>query len=81
METVNVFQAKSTLSKLLERIENGLDTEIIITRHNRPVARLTRLRQPQVGKRIGVAKGRFKVPENIDEADREIEVLFRDELP
>lgn len=77
MAMVNVFQAKSTLSKLLERIESGKEQEIVISRHNRPVARLTRLREAGVGKRLGVAKGRFRVPENIDEFNEEIAALFR----
>ena len=30
MSTVNIFQAKSTLSKLIERVETGKDGEIVI---------------------------------------------------
>jgi prevent-host-death family protein len=77
MASVSIFQAKSTLSKLLERLESGDETEIVITRHNRPVARLTRVRKPVVAKRIGAAKGRFTVPENIDEANEEILAMFQ----
>jgi len=55
MSTVNVFQAKSTLSKLIERVETGKDEEIVIARHGRPVARLTRLASVRPEKRIGVA--------------------------
>jgi prevent-host-death family protein len=38
METVGAFEAKTHLSSLLERVENG--ESITITRHGNPVARL-----------------------------------------
>ncbi len=38
METVGLFEAKTHLSKLIARAERG--EEVIITRHNRPVAKL-----------------------------------------
>jgi len=77
MDTVNIFQAKSTLSKLIERIETGKDQDIVIARNGRPVARLTRLASARPGKRIGVAKGRFKVPDSIDEDNAAVAKLFR----
>ncbi|MHB8834242.1 MAG: type II toxin-antitoxin system Phd/YefM family antitoxin [Candidatus Methylomirabilia bacterium] len=79
MSTVNVFQAKTNLSKLLERIETGQDKEIVIARHGRPVARLTRLATQKPGKKIGVAKGRFEVPDSIDEDNARVARLFRGE--
>jgi len=39
MSTVNIFQAKITLSKLIKQIETGQDEEIVIARHGRPGAR------------------------------------------
>ena len=77
MSTVNVFQAKSTLSKLIERVETGKDEEIVIARHGRPVVRLTRLAVARPEKRIGVAKGRFRVPESIDADNAAVAKLFR----
>jgi prevent-host-death family protein len=38
MSTVGLFEAKTHLSELVARVERG--EEVIITRHNRPVARL-----------------------------------------
>ena len=38
MKTVNIHEAKTTLSKLIKRVESG--DEIIIARGGRPVARL-----------------------------------------
>ena len=76
MTTVSVFQAKTNLSKLIKRLESGQEREIVIARHGRPVARLCRLEGRRLGRRIGVAKGRFRVPENIDADSERIARLF-----
>ncbi len=39
METIGAFEAKTHLSELLERVERG--EEFTITRHGRPVAKLS----------------------------------------
>jgi prevent-host-death family protein len=38
METIGLFEAKTHLSELVARVEQG--EEVIITRHNKPVAKL-----------------------------------------
>jgi len=60
MKKVNISQAKSSLSKLIEVIEQGHEKEIIIARANRPVAKLVLLEQ-RATKRIGVAKSKFEI--------------------
>jgi prevent-host-death family protein len=47
-KTVNVHEAKTHLSKLLEQVESG--GEIVIARAGRPVARLVPFARP--GKRV-----------------------------
>lgn len=79
MNTINVYQAKTTLSKLLEQIETGQEKEIVIARHGRPVALLSQLPTRKPGKRIGVAKGRFVVPDSIDADSAKVARLFRGE--
>jgi len=76
MQMVNMLQAKSNLSKLAAAIESGEETEIILARNGRPVARIVPLAQPAAGKRIGVAAGHFVVPTDIDADNDEIRVLF-----
>jgi antitoxin (DNA-binding transcriptional repressor) of toxin-antitoxin stability system len=76
MQTVNMLQAKSTLSRLVESIEQGREREIIIARNGRPAARLVPIEIAAPGKRIGVAKGVFEVPDNIDAHNDEIARLF-----
>ena len=40
---VNIHEAKTQLSKLLEKLESGAEKEIIIARAGKPVARLSAL--------------------------------------
>jgi prevent-host-death family protein len=62
MRKVNIHEAKTTLSQLVEAAERGED--VIIARAGRPVARLTALtRRPRV--RFGGLKG--KIPERLIE--------------
>ena len=76
MHTVNMFEAKSTLSRLVETVELGREPEIIIARNGRPAARLVPIGAPQILKRIGAAKGLFEVPDNIDQNNADIARLF-----
>lgn len=76
MHTVNMLQAKSNLSRLVEAIEQGDEREIIIARNGRPAAKLVSMGIPDNDKRIGIAKGIFKVPDNIDVYNDEVAKLF-----
>ena len=62
MAVVNVHEAKTQLSKLLERIEAG--EEIVIARAGVPVARLTPVEPPQK-RTLGFV--RAEVPESFFE--------------
>ena len=75
MPIVNMHEAKTNLSKLVEAVETGAESEVVIARNGRPVARLVPIR-PAEGQRIGVAKGVFVVPESIDADNAEIEEIF-----
>lgn len=66
MRTVNLFDAKTHLSGLIEQIISGAETEITIARHGRPVARLVPASPTDTVKRIGIAAGLFEVPDDID---------------
>lgn len=63
MQQVNIFQAKQTFSALIEQIENGKESEIIIARNNKPVV-------------ICIAKGQFEIPDDIDKHNDEIAKMF-----
>lgn len=76
MQAINMLQAKSSLSRLVEAIEQGEEREIVIARNGRPVARLVPLQPGGSGQRIGVAHGKFEVPESIDDNNAEIAAMF-----
>lgn len=76
MHIVNMLEAKSTLSRLVEAIESGTEDEIVIARNGKPAARLVAIGKPSTGPRLGVAKGKFVIPENIDGANAEVADLF-----
>jgi antitoxin (DNA-binding transcriptional repressor) of toxin-antitoxin stability system len=78
MPVVNMLEAKSNLSRLVEALETGAEAEIVIARNCRPAARLVAIQPFRTGKRIGVAKGKFKVPASIDDDDATIAALFAD---
>lgn len=81
MQTVNMLQAKSSLSKLVEVIEQGQEQEIVIARNGRPAARLVAIDSSPAEKRIGVAKGLFVVPDSIDTHNAEVAMLFMGGMP
>ena len=77
MQQVNMHDAKTRLSKLVDDLESGREDEITIARNGRPVARLVRFdNERTTGQRIGVAKGAFRLPDQTDELDREAAALF-----
>ncbi|HEX4030988.1 MAG TPA: type II toxin-antitoxin system prevent-host-death family antitoxin [Terracidiphilus sp.] len=63
--TVNIFQAKTQLSKLVEMAERGED--VIIARAGKPVARLTGLEPAKKKIVYGLLKGKIHVAEDFDD--------------
>jgi prevent-host-death family protein len=78
VSTFNLHDAKNQLSELVAAIENGSESEIIITRNGKPAARLVHLTRPPAPIRLGLAKGRY-VMDDIDDANDQIKALFRPE--
>ena len=63
MTAINVHQAKTHLSRLLEQVQGG--RQFLIARAGRPVARLVPLADAVRPKRLGLLKGRLRVPERL----------------
>ena len=81
MPTVNMHEAKSRLSKLVESVETGEEVEIVIARNGTPVARLVPIdgaSAHDVSKRLGIAEGQFGHVsfEEFKESDAEIARLM-----
>jgi antitoxin (DNA-binding transcriptional repressor) of toxin-antitoxin stability system len=76
MKMVNMVNAKTNLSRLVVAIEQGNENEIIIARNGRPVAKLVPMDVASRAQRLGVAKGLFEVPDNIDGGNEEVARLI-----
>ncbi len=74
---VNIFQAKTELSKLISLLESEAEDEIVIARNGKPVARILPWAGKSADKRIGVAKGLFVVPDDFDALDVSVGSLFQ----
>jgi prevent-host-death family protein len=72
---VNIDEAKTHFSRLLERV--ALGEEIIIAKAGKPVAKLVPLEVRPKKRLLGLAKGEFIVPDDFnDPLPKEIEDLF-----
>jgi prevent-host-death family protein len=84
MGHVNMLDAKTNLSKLVEQVESGAAKEIIIARNGKPAAKLVPVRvvTPK-GKRLGVAAGLYPdiSLEDFNAMDAEIEAMFEFDKP
>ncbi|MGA9796921.1 MAG: type II toxin-antitoxin system prevent-host-death family antitoxin [Rhizomicrobium sp.] len=76
MAIVNMLEAKSNLSRLVEAVESGSEAEIVIARNGRPAAKLVPIRAARAERRIGVAKGKFKIPADIDADNATVAKMF-----
>ena len=75
MATVNMHEAKTRLSQLVEAVQSGAEPEVVIARNGVPAARLVPLAKKP--KPIwGLAKGKYVIPDDIDALNPEIEKLF-----
>jgi len=62
--TINIYEAKTHLSKLVDQAAAGED--VIISRAGKPVARLTRLKEAKRTVRFGLLKGAVKIAKDFD---------------
>ena len=74
MDAVNMHDAKTRLSQLVEAVESGAEREIVIARNGRPAARLVPI-APKQRLRFGVAQGRFAAP-GLSELNRDEEKII-----
>lgn len=77
MKQVNVYEAKTHLSQLLQLVEEG--EEVVIGRAGRPVARLVRYEADQSERKPGAWRGRVRIAEDFDELPPELLAAFNGE--
>lgn len=75
MQTVNIHEAKTHLSRFVDQAAAG--EEIVIARAGKPVARLVSLAVAAVPRKLGLGKGKFSLPADFDTMNAgEIQGMF-----
>lgn len=74
MNIINVYQAKTHLSSLIDKAVAG--EEVVIARNNQPLVKLTPYLDEQKPREFGPLKGQFIMSPDFDAVDAEIEELF-----
>ena len=75
MVTVNIHEAKTQLSKLVDQAVKG--EAFVIAKAGKPLVRVAALDAPAVPRRLGFMKGEIVVPDDFDRmAEAEIAKLF-----
>ncbi len=75
MRTVNIHDAKTRFSRLVDAVADG--ETIVIAKAGRPVAKLVRLGVPESPPRLGFLAGQARIPDDFDTlAQDEVRALF-----
>jgi prevent-host-death family protein len=78
MLTVNIHEAKTHLSKLVDRAARG--EAFVIAKAGKPLVKVTALDAPAAPQRLGFLAGEIAVPDDFDRmGEAEIEALFEGE--
>jgi prevent-host-death family protein len=65
MHQVNIHEAKTHLSKLIQEVTSG--EEVIIAKGNKPIAKLVALNTQKPQRQLGTAKGKITITTDFDE--------------
>jgi prevent-host-death family protein len=79
MSIVNIHEAKTHFSKLVDRAAAG--EEVVIAKAGRPVARLVAYSRPGPPRRPGGWEGNVTIRDDFDELPEEIAAALRGESP
>lgn len=77
---VSIYEAKTHLSQLIAEVE-ATGEEIVIRRHNVPVAKLVPFRPSISPRRLGGWEGKVVIPDDFDELPVEVAAAFAGERP
>jgi prevent-host-death family protein len=64
MNSVNIYDAKTRLSQLVDQAAAGED--VVVSRNGKPLVRITQLDVPRRRVRFGVLKGKVRVAADFD---------------
>jgi prevent-host-death family protein len=63
-ETVNIYEAKTKLSQLVDKAASGED--VVVSRNGKPLVRITRLEEAKRRIKFGVLKGKIRIARDFD---------------
>jgi prevent-host-death family protein len=64
VESVNIYEAKTRLSQLVDRAASGED--VVVSRNGKPLVRITRLGNPKRRITFGLLKGKVTIASDFD---------------
>lgn len=70
---VNVSEAKTNLSKLIDMVYHG--EKVVIAKHNLPIVDLV-IHKTTGKRKLGLLKGQFTVPQDFVDDDSEVANMF-----
>ena len=77
MKTTNIHEAKTHLSRLIQRAAQG--EEIVISKAGKPLAKLVPYRPVAGPRKPGYWRGKVKIADDFDVLPDDIEAAFRGE--
>ena len=80
MTQVNMLEAKTDLSRLVRLLETKQEEVVYVARNGKIVVDMRLHQEEPVSKRIGIAEGLFKVPDDFDQWDEEVLSMFGGEI-
>jgi prevent-host-death family protein len=80
MDAVSIYEAKTHLSQLIAQVERTGD-EVVIRRHNEPVAKLVPFRPVAQPRQLGGWEGRVEFAPDFDELPTDVAAAFAGERP
>lgn len=80
MTQINMLEVKDGLPELVKMLETKQEDVIYLVRNGIAVAQMTLIPNKPVSKRIGVAEGKFRIPDEFDAWDKEIADMFGGEI-
>ena len=85
--SIGLFEAKTHFSRLVDDILNGRSGPVSILRRGKPAAVVVPVdwyrerADGASGIRLGLAKGKYRIPHDIDADNREVLALFAGDRP
>jgi len=74
MQLVNIHNAKTNLSKLIEKVLAGED--VTLAKAGKPVAKIVAYKEKVKPRKSGLLKGKIWIPDDFNEEDKEINKMF-----